>query len=73
MRRMKPTRTLCILFALCLGPVISPAQTLTTLASFNMADGWKPFFGPLAQGPNGMLYGTTSGGGAGQNSWWHVV
>jgi uncharacterized repeat protein (TIGR03803 family) len=38
------------------------SQTFTTMFSFNKTDGWNPV-GPLAQGLDGSLYGTTQGGG----------
>jgi len=40
-----------------------PAQTFTTLANFDSADGHGPT-GPLLQGLDGNLYGTTIGGGS---------
>src|SRR5579863_9912611 len=42
--------------------IASPAQTLTTLVDFNGTDEGSPWFGPLAQGFDGNLYGTTLGG-----------
>jgi uncharacterized repeat protein (TIGR03803 family) len=39
--------------------IISSAQTLTTLVSFNLHNGGYPI-GPLAQGIDGNFYGTTS-------------
>jgi uncharacterized repeat protein (TIGR03803 family) len=42
---------------------IAPSGRLTTLHSFNGADGWNPWAG-LVQATNGDLYGTTSAGGA---------
>ena len=56
-----------LLFALGVTASMCAAQTVTTLASFDGANGTKPYFGPLVQGPNGKLYGTTFGGGAGNN------
>lgn len=53
-----------IAFVICLVAVIaSAAQTLTTLVSFNGANGNNPY-GSLVQGTDGNFYGTTSGGGA---------
>ena len=39
-------------------------QTYTTLVSFNSTNGANPYYGPLVQGRDGNLWGTTSGGGA---------
>ena len=39
------------------------AQTFTTLHSFNVSDGYSPYYGTLAQGTDGNLYGTTTFGG----------
>jgi len=46
--------------------VAARAQTLTTLASFNVIDGQFPE-GPLVQGKDGNFYGETSYGGAGDH------
>jgi uncharacterized repeat protein (TIGR03803 family) len=43
--------------------VALPAQTLTTLHSFDYTDGYHPLAG-LVQATNGNLYGTTPAGGA---------
>jgi uncharacterized protein (TIGR03437 family) len=43
--------------------VVSPAQTFTTLASFNGTNGNEPL-GPVVQGADGNFYGTTELGGA---------
>ena len=45
------------------GAVVLPAQTLTTLHSFDIADGYYPV-AALVQGTNGNFYGTTYLGGA---------
>jgi len=51
-------------FALCATRAIAlPAQTFTTLFSFDGADGSDPLAG-LVQATNGDFYGTTSSGGA---------
>lgn len=45
--------------------IASPAQTVTTLASFDKTDGRVPGYpaAPFVQGTNGNLYGTTAAGG----------
>ncbi|HEV2378250.1 MAG TPA: choice-of-anchor tandem repeat GloVer-containing protein [Terriglobia bacterium] len=43
--------------------ISSPAQTFTTLYSFDTTDGSNPYAG-LVQATNGYLYGTTSSGGS---------
>jgi uncharacterized repeat protein (TIGR03803 family) len=51
-------------FMLCATTAIAlPAQTFTTLFSFDLTDGETPYAG-LVQATNGDLYGTTYGGGA---------
>jgi uncharacterized repeat protein (TIGR02543 family) len=57
-------RFIYIAFVFCLSAVIhSQAQTLTTLAAFNGANGSTPYAG-LVQGTDGNFYGTTDLGGA---------
>lgn len=52
-----------ILLAVCLmAATSSPAQTFTTLASFNLTDGLAPW-APVIQGTDGNLYGVTAYGG----------
>lgn len=46
-----------------LAAIPSPAQTFTTLASFNWTDGAHPWSMSLVQGINGNLFGTTYNGG----------
>jgi uncharacterized repeat protein (TIGR03803 family) len=45
--------------------VASPAQTLETLVNFDTSNGGDPYYGPLVQGTNGKIYGTTVGGPTG--------
>ena len=53
-------RMACIVLLFCAASISAPAQ-LTTLASFDKADGRDPGFPrtPFAQGTNGNFYGTT--------------
>ncbi len=57
-------KTACfIFFVFCITSAIaSPAQTFTTLVSFDGADGAYPY-AALVQGANGNFYGTTYDGG----------
>jgi uncharacterized repeat protein (TIGR03803 family) len=53
----------CAVLALCAAKAIAlPAQTLTTLVTFDGTNGGEPQAG-LAQATNGYLYGTTSSAG----------
>lgn len=56
----------CVLILVCAATAVDvQAQVFTTVASFDNADGAKPWFVPLAQGSDGNYYGTTWGGGSG--------
>jgi uncharacterized repeat protein (TIGR03803 family) len=58
-------RTTCGLLLFYAATAIAlPAQTFTTLASFDRADGANPASITLVQGLDGNFYGTTEGGGA---------
>jgi uncharacterized repeat protein (TIGR03803 family) len=57
---------LLVVLSLALVPsaaIGSPAQTFTTLVSFNKSNGADPYLGHLVQGLDGNFYGTTSKGG----------
>jgi uncharacterized repeat protein (TIGR03803 family) len=45
-------------------PVVSSAQTFTTLVNFDYSNGGQPYLTSLIQGIDGNLYGTTPVGGA---------
>lgn len=58
----------CCALLLCVTTVIpSSAQSFTTLLAFNGTNGSVPGYGPLVQGLDGNLYGTTSAGGGDQS------
>jgi uncharacterized repeat protein (TIGR03803 family) len=59
-----PTHICCLLAFVVAAAIAMPAQTLTTLAEFDGANGAFPYYGSLVQGSNGSYYGTTLLGGA---------
>lgn len=60
---LRLARTACFILAFCVSAAIaSPAQTYTTLVSFDGTNGASPYAG-LVQGINGNFYGTTYEGG----------
>jgi len=64
MGKLSALKMFCTGFAVCiLMAAMSPAQTFTTLASFDQSNGYGPGYGALVQGINGNFYGTTSLGG----------
>ena len=63
-RKLSSWKTLCGVSLFCAAvAIVSPAQTLMTLASFNLTNGATPA-AALAQGTDGNFYGTTEEGGA---------
>ncbi|MGA2373128.1 MAG: choice-of-anchor tandem repeat GloVer-containing protein [Candidatus Korobacteraceae bacterium] len=64
MRKASLSEVVCMVFVLsAAAAIVSPAQTLTTLASFNGANGAE-LYASLVQGSDGNFYGTTYSGGA---------
>jgi uncharacterized repeat protein (TIGR03803 family) len=57
-------RACLILLLVAAMAVASPAQTFTTLVSFDYSNGALPTFPSLVQGLDGDLHGTTAQGGA---------
>src|SRR5579863_6964270 len=58
-------KIVCVIFLFCAAVATeSPAQTFSTLLSFDGSNGAAPGYGSLIQGPDGNFYGTTIGGGA---------
>ena len=61
--RLNGGRRACVVLVLCaMTAVALPAQTFTSLFSFDFADGYYPSAG-LVQGTDGNFYGTTAYGG----------
>lgn len=62
---MKNSRErICAIVLLCAAAAMTaPAQTFTSLVSFNGSNGSDPYNSPPVVGPNGNLYGTTLTGG----------
>jgi uncharacterized repeat protein (TIGR03803 family) len=63
MTKLNGWKLTVLFFMMCAAMTgVSLAQTLTTVHSFDLSDGGYP--GPLVQGTDGRLYGTTQFGGA---------
>jgi uncharacterized repeat protein (TIGR03803 family) len=64
MSKLSLWKTILLLGVLCAAEAIgSPAQTFTSLFSFNGSNGSAPLYMALVQGTDGNFYGTTSAGG----------
>jgi uncharacterized repeat protein (TIGR03803 family) len=63
LNRWSTLNTAAAVLLLCVATA-SPAQTFTSLLSFDEADGYLPYAG-LVQGTDGNLYGVTAAGGTG--------
>lgn len=63
MKEIKFVKMVCMIFVF-FASITSGAQTLTTLANFNITNGLQPL-SSLVQGSDANFYGTTSGGGQG--------
>jgi uncharacterized repeat protein (TIGR03803 family) len=64
-RRGRQFAALFILAFVCVAAAIAaPAQTFTSLFSFDGSNGTYPHYGHLVQGTDGELYGMTDGGGS---------
>jgi uncharacterized repeat protein (TIGR03803 family) len=53
----------CVTFLFLAAAEVAPAQAFNTLVIFDVTNGYAPT-GPLVQGADGNLYGTTSAGGS---------
>jgi uncharacterized repeat protein (TIGR03803 family) len=51
----------CFVFAFCFATIAAPAQTFTSLVSFDGTNGANPEWGALIQGLDGNLYGNAGG------------
>jgi uncharacterized repeat protein (TIGR03803 family) len=64
MRKLGFGEVSCIVAIFCVAPAgPTPAQILTTLASFDGSNGNGPYLGSLVQGTDGKFFGTTQNGG----------
>jgi uncharacterized repeat protein (TIGR03803 family) len=63
MEKLELSRMTFVVSMFCIAVAIAPAQTFTTLANFDLTNGFGPNAG-LVQGTDGNFYGTTGNGGS---------
>ncbi len=66
MKKSRWSKLAGIVFTICAAGALSSAQTVATLAIFDITNGADPFAG-LVQGADGNFYGTTAIGGSSAN------
>jgi uncharacterized repeat protein (TIGR03803 family) len=64
MKNLSPTKTIAMILVLCAGTIAAQAQSYSTIATFDAANGADPVAPPI-QAANGNFYGLTNTGGHG--------
>ena len=61
MGKLSPLKIACIVYVICVAAAIAaPAQTFTSLLSFDVTNGANPQWGALVQGIDGNFYAFTA-------------